>query len=108
MFTLERVIKYIRHTREKGIILESSKMLQVEACVDVSLGIHEGFRRLTGSTFSISFSQMYRKSSNQKVNMKSSVDSELVLVGLSDSTGQIILTRNFLINQGYEISQVTI
>ena len=52
---LERVIKYIRHTKDKGIVLEGSKMLQVEAYVDASHGIHEDFRGHTGSTISIGF-----------------------------------------------------
>ena len=103
---LERVIKYIRHTKDKGIVLEGSKTLQVEAYVDASHGIHEDFRGHTGSTISIGFGPVYSKSGGQKINTKSSAESELV--GLSDSTGQIVWTRNFLISQGYDIGPATI
>ena len=42
---------------------------------------------------------VYAKSSSQKINTKSSTESELV--ALSDSTSQIVWTRNFLQEQGY-------
>ena len=106
MVKLGRVIKYIRHTRDKGIILEGSKLLQVEAFVDASHGIHEDFRGHTGSTIRIGFGPIYSKSSGQKINTKSSAESELV--GLSDSTGQVVWTRNFLMSQGYELGPATI
>ena len=106
LLKLERVIKYIRHTKEKGIVLEGSKLLQIEAYVDASHGIHEDFRGHTGSTISIGLGPIYSKSSSQKINTKSSAESELV--GLSDSTGQIIWTRNFLIGQGYELGPATV
>jgi len=103
---LERVIKYIRHTKDNGIVLEGPKMLQVEAYVDASHGIHEDFRGHTGSTISIGFGPVYSKSSGQKINTKSSAESELV--GLSDSTGQIVWARNFLLSQGYEVGPAII
>ena len=59
MVKLGRVIKYIRHTREIGIILEGSKLLQVEAFVDASHGIHEDFKGHTGSTIRIGFGPIY-------------------------------------------------
>ena len=40
------------------------------------------------------------------MNTKSSTEAELV--GLSDSTAQIIWTRNFLMEQGYEVDAATI
>ena len=49
---------------------------------------------------------MYSKSSGQKINTKSSAESELV--GLSDSTGQVVWTRNFLIEQGYVLGPAVI
>ena len=74
--------------------------------MDASHGIHEDFRGHTGSTISIGLGPIYSKSSSQKINTKSSAESELV--GLSDSTGQIIWTRNFLIGQGYELGPATV
>ena len=63
--------------REMGIILEGSKLLQVEAFVDASHGIHEDYRGHTGSTIRIGFGPVYSKSSGQKINTKSSAESRI-------------------------------
>ena len=43
---------------------------------------------------------MYAKSSTQKLTTKSSTEAELV--GLSDSANQVLWTRLFIIDQGYQ------
>jgi hypothetical protein len=106
MNKLERVIKYLRHTRDKGIVLEPGKQIFVEAFVDASHGVHDDYRGHTGATIRIGLGPVYSKSSSQKINTKSSAESELV--GLSDSTGQVVWTRNFLIEQGYKVEPAVI
>ena len=101
MKKLERVIRYLRHTRHLGIILEADKHLTVIAYVDASYGVHQNMKSHTGCTIGIGRGPIYAKSSGQKLNTKSSTEAELV--GLSDSTGQILWTRNFLIEQGYNV-----
>ena len=106
MNKLHRVIKYLRYTKDKGIVIEGVKHLQVEAFVDASHGVHDNFRGHTGATIRIGLGPVYSKSSGQKINTKSSAESELV--GLSDSTGQVVWTRNFLIEQGYVLGPAVI
>ena len=54
----------------------------------------------TGSAITLRKGVVYAKSSTQKLTTKSSTEAELV--GLSDSANQVLWTRLFLIDQGYE------
>jgi hypothetical protein len=49
---------------------------------------------------------VYCKSSVQKLNTKSSTEAELV--GLSDGSGQVLWTCNFLAGQGYDVQPAVI
>ena len=89
-----------------GIILEGSKNLAVYGYIDASYGIHADLKSHTGCVIGIGKGPVFAKSSTQKLNTKSSCEAELV--GLSDSTGMIIWTRNFLIEQGYPMGAATV
>jgi hypothetical protein len=103
---LERVLKYIRGTKDKGIVLEAGKCLSILAYIDSSYGVHMDMRSHTGCVIGLGLGPIYAKSSGQKINTKSSTEAELV--GLSDSTGQVVWTRNFLLEQGYDVGPATI
>ena len=106
MVKLERVIKYLRGTKSIGMILEADKQLAVMAYVDASYAVHDNYRSHTGTVIGIGRGPVFCKSTTQKINTKSSTEAELV--GLSDATGQIVWTRNFLIAQGYDVLPSTI
>ena len=106
MKKLHRVIKYLKFTRELGIILEANTIMEVLAYIDSSHGIHDDMRGQTGSIISLGSGPIYAKSSRQKINTKSSAESELV--GLSDSVGQVVWVRNFIIEQGYKLERAKI
>jgi hypothetical protein len=97
---LQKTIKYLRHTATLGIVLEASNSLCVLAYIDSSYAVH------TGVVIGIGRGPVYAKSSGQKLNTKSSTESELV--GLSDSTNQVICVRNFMMAQGYDIGAAKI
>jgi hypothetical protein len=101
-----RVVRYLRGTKSLGIVLEASKFLCVTAYVDASYGTHPDCRSHTGIVISIGKGPVYAASSKQKLNTKSSTEAELV--GLSDSTGQVIWMRNFLEAQGYSMPPAVI
>ena len=103
---LYRLIRYLRGSRELGIALEPSKHLSLYAFIDASYGVHMDMRGQSGCVIGIGRGPIYAKSSAQKLNTKSSTESELV--SLSDNTSQVIWCRNFLIAQGYEIGPVKI
>ena len=60
----------------------------------------------TGAVIGLGKGPIYAKSSVQKLNSTSSTEAELI--ALSDSTAQIIWTRNFLLELGYEVGAATV
>ena len=106
MNKLKRAVKYLRGTKDMGIVLEATVNLGVFAYVDASYGVHDDMKSHTGSVIGIGKGPLYAKSSTQKINSKSSTEAELI--GLSDSTNQIVWVRNFLIEQGYSIGPATV
>ena len=103
---LERTIQYIRGTKNLGLELEIDDPTRVYAYVDASYGVHSDMKSHTGSVISLGKGVIYGKSSTQKLNTKSSTESELV--GLSDSANQILWVRNFMLNQGYKMEPAII
>ena len=79
-----------------GIILQANNYVCIYAYVDASYGVHSN----------LGCGPVYCKSTAQKINTKSSTEAELV--SLSDMTGQVIWTRNFLLGQGYKVTPATI
>jgi hypothetical protein len=103
---LVRTVQYLRKTRVKGIILNPGEFISVLAYVDASYGVHWDMKSHTGVVIGIGQGPVYAKSGTQKLNTKSSTEAELV--GVSDSTGQVVWTRNFLLEQGYNMGPATI
>lgn len=101
-----QVVKYLRGSSKYGIVLDAEKVLQVIAYIDASHAVHLDHKSHTGCVLSLGRGPIYVKSSSQKINTKSSTESELV--GLSDSITQVIWTRNFLIEQGYDMGPSTV
>ena len=81
-------------------------MLQVLAYIDASHAVHEDHKGHTGTIISLGRGPIYAKSGSQRINSKSSTESELI--GLSDSASQVIWTRNFLLSQGYSVKASTV
>ena len=103
---LQRAIMYLRKTREKGIILEGNKIMSVHSYVDASYGVHNDMKSHSGCVISIGKGPIFAKSNTQKLNTKSSTESELVAI--SDSATQILWTRNFLEEQQFIMGPATI
>lgn len=99
---LDRVVDYLYSTRSLGIKLGGPKgVLSVTAYVDASYGVHHDFKSQTGSVISVGGGPVHVSASKQKLNSKSSTESELI--GLSDSLSQVLWIRDFLIDQGYDL-----
>ena len=105
MKKLSRAVRYLRETSEKGIIIEADKNLSILGYVDASYGVHEDYKSHTGCVIGIGRGPIFAKSTSQKLNTKSSAEAELV--GLSDSVGQVIWNRKFLLEQGYDLGPAT-
>jgi len=105
---LTRLLKYINSTKDFGIVLDADRDVCVLVYVDASYGVHADGKSHTGVVISLGRGAVFVRSEKQKIVTKSSTESELV--GLSDSVGQTIWTRNFLgpEGQGYKMGPATV
>jgi hypothetical protein len=106
---LQRIISYINATRELYLTLSANNndSIQVYAyVVDASHGSHANFKGHTGGIISIGSGVVHAKSSKQKLNSKSSSETELI--GLSDYSSQVLWTQHFITAQGYNLKPATI
>lgn len=103
---LDRVLRYLNSTKEMGMILEPEKDIAVLVYADASYGVHADGKSHTGLYITLGRGGVFVRSSKQKIVTKSSTEAELV--GLSDSLGQAIWTRDFLIGQGYVMGPATL
>ena len=105
---LTRLLKYINSTKDFGIVLDADRDVCVLVYVDASYGVHVDGKSHTGVVISLGRGAVFVRSGKQKIVTKSSTESELV--GLSDSVGQTIWTRNFLgpEGQGYKMGPATV
>jgi Reverse transcriptase (RNA-dependent DNA polymerase) len=97
---LQRLLKYINGTKDLGICLEAGAGIVVLAYVDASFAVHGDMKSHTGGMISLGKGPVYVRSSKQKLTSKSSTEAELI--GVSDMLPQIVWTREFLEQQGYQ------
>jgi histone deacetylase 1/2 len=101
---LYRVIRYLRKTKELSLTIELSENLLILIFIDASFGVYKDLKSHTGVGVLIGLGLIHGTSSKQKLNTKSSTESEIF--GASDGIGIGIWCRNFLIAQGYKISPI--
>ena len=112
---LARVLKYLKQTEERALHLGckglsvsgySDKEINIYAYVDASFGVHCDAKSHTGLVITLGQGAIVSKSSKQRIVTKSSTEAELV--ALSDSLGEIIWMREFLLAQGYVAGAVIV
>jgi hypothetical protein len=101
-----RVLQYLNSTRDLRLRLSPGTIIQLHAFIDASFAVHPDSRSHTGIVITIGCGALYVKSMFQKLVSKSSTEAELI--GLSDTIGQVIWTRNFLEAMGYSIEPATV
>jgi Reverse transcriptase (RNA-dependent DNA polymerase) len=99
---LSRMIQYINHTKDIPLCLEMSSdyPIKVVASIDSSHATHGDYRGHTGLCATLGKGCILAMSSKQKINTKSSAETELV--GTSDAATSAIFLRNLIIGQGLE------
>jgi hypothetical protein len=102
---LKRLLSYLNGSKHLKLRLTALSMNVIECYVDASFAIHDDMKGHTGSIITMGGSKgaVFAKSTKQRIVAKSSTEAELVAV--SDSLPQVIWTRNFLKEQGYDIPQ---
>ena len=101
---LDRLIQYVNTTSAQPLVLGAADRLSVIAYVDASYGVHEDGKSHTGAMITLGGGAIYSRSSKQQIVTKSSTEAELVAI--TDTLGEIVWTRRFVIDQGYVVPPV--
>ena len=104
---LRRVIKYIRRTIHLPLLLGWDESGSITWSVDASFACHNDYRSHTGALATLGKGSIISLSMKQKVNTKSSTESELV--GVDDSLNFLVWTKLFFEHQmrEYKSDEVT-
>ena len=100
---LERLIKYLKGTMEMVRIIGADSLDVMKTWVDASYATHTDMRGHTGGVISLGTGVVNNRSSKQKINTKSSTETEVV--GASDFLPWTIWTKRFMEEQGYQIRE---
>jgi hypothetical protein len=103
---LNRLIQYVNATIDQPLILGASDQVLVLAYVDASYGVHEDGKSHTGAVITLGAGAIYARSSKQQIVTKSSTEAELVAI--TDTLGEIVWIRRFVIEQGYFVPPVVL
>jgi hypothetical protein len=97
-----RCLRYLLGSKELYLTLEADGTGIVKWWIDVSFAVHPDMKSHTGVTMSLGKGSPFSSSITQKLNTKSSTEAELV--GVDDSMPLVLWTRQFLIEQGYKVT----
>ena len=84
------------------LTLQATTMQVINWWVDASFAVHPDYKSHTGVTMSMGKGSPISLSCKQKINTRSSTEAELV--GVNDAMGLILWVRNFLIAQGFDVT----
>ena len=97
------LMKYVRGTKDLPLILSADGSGILKWHVDGSFTVHPNMRGHTGGGLTMGTGFPISTSTKQKLNTRSSTESELV--GVDDLMPSILWTRNFLEAQGYGVRE---
>jgi hypothetical protein len=100
---LTHLMKYVRGTKDLPLVLSANGSGILKWWVDGSFAVHPNMRGHTGGGLSMGRGFPIASSSKQKLNTRSSTESELVAV--DDCMPAILWTRYFLEAQGYGVQE---
>jgi hypothetical protein len=104
---MSKVISYLNSTPTMGLTLEcNARDVFVDAFIDASYGVHEDRKSQTGLSITVGKGSIVTKSVKQKINTKSSTESELV--ACSDALPAVHQIRNLLFELGIPVKGIII
>ena len=98
---LKRAVTFLNQTKGDKRIIGCDDITSLYTWIDAAYAVHSNMRSQTGGAMSMGWGTIHCKSSKQKLNTKSSTESELV--GLSEYLPYNLWWVNFLQEQGYPI-----
>jgi hypothetical protein len=96
---LVRVLKYIKGTKNLGIVISPSKKIAVDAYIDASF---TDAKSHSGLYITMGKGPIFYRSAKQKIVTKSSTEAELVAL-ISDESSHLLWCRYFLQGQDYKL-----
>jgi hypothetical protein len=99
---MDHLIDYMRSTVDLPLILGADNNGVLNWYVDASFAVHPNMRGHTGGGLTMGIGYPIVSSTKQKLNTRSSTESELV--GVDDMMPSILWTRYFLKSQGYQVN----
>ena len=102
---LERLVRYLRGTRDLALTLEADKGCVIKWWVDSAFAVTKDMKSQSDGVMTLGKGALYSSSMRQRLNTRSSTEAELV--GANDFMPQILWTRYFLQAQGYEAVSYT-
>jgi hypothetical protein len=100
---LRRVMMYLRGTPNLPLTLKAGDMSILKWWIDASFATHADMKSHTGVMLTLGKGAAYAASTKQKLNTKSSPESEVV--GVDNGMRQVLWTCYFLEAQGYGINE---
>ena len=98
---LKRCLGFLKGTFNDLRKIGADSLRDLHVWVDASHAVHENMRGHTGGTMSMGIGTLHNKSSKQKINTRSTTESEVV--GVSEYLPYDIWQVNFFKEQGYDI-----
>jgi hypothetical protein len=98
---LERLLSYLKRTRELVLTLGVDTMNVVKWWADSAFAVHPDMRSHSGLLGSLGRGAIFARSTTQKLNTTSSTEAEIV--ASSEILSQALWTQSFLRNQGYKV-----
>jgi hypothetical protein len=100
---LVRCMTYLEQTKDDKRVIGCFNLNELFTWVDASFAVHPNMRSHTGGTMSMGYGMLHCRSSKQKLNTKSTTESELV--GTSEYVPFNIWMLLFWGEQGYKINK---
>ena len=98
---LKRCLCFLKGTFDDLRTMGADNLRELHVWIDASHAVHENMRGHTGGSMSMGTGTLHNKSSKQKLNTRSTTESEVV--GVSEYLPYDIWQVNFFKEQGYDI-----
>ena len=100
---LKRILGYAKATLYLPLILRADSLSIVKWHVDASFAVHDDCKGHTGGTMTLGKGSVISITRKQKLNARSSTESELI--GADDVMPQVLWTKYFIEEQGYNVEK---
>jgi hypothetical protein len=103
---LLRILSFLKGTIDDVLTLEADDTQTLKWYIDAAFAVHTDMKSQTGAIFTLGKGAVSSSSTKQKVNSRSSTESELN--GLDDKVSKILWTKRFVECQGFEVKNIVL